>query len=447
LPAFVAALLFAIHPLRAESVAWVTARRDLLSTLFFLLAVIGWLRFREEEGRDRRWYAASLVCFLLSLLSKTWTMTLPVVLLVLDAWPLRRLARAGLAALVREKAAFLVLALAAAGTAFLAAWQKGAVVDVAQFSVVQRIMQACYGLAFYVRKSLVPTALSPAYLLDKQLDPAAAPYILSALAVLGVGAVLVLGRRRWPAVLAAFAAYAVLVSPVLGFAQTGIQLVADRYSYISCIPLALLAGSILGAPASRTVIAAGLLVVLGLLARRQTLVWRDSMALWEQAVAVDRRNWLAHNHRGSARQKAGDLERARADYDTAIALNPRFAVAHYNRGQLRMSVGDADGALADWNRAVEILPTFADALMLRGTVRLSRGETESAIRDLEAAARLRPDSFPAWYNLASAHAVAGQLEHARDDIERAVAIAPAGELREKAERKLEAVRAELQRAP
>jgi tetratricopeptide (TPR) repeat protein len=446
-PPLLAALLFAVHPLRTESVAWVTARRDLLSTFFFLLAVISWLRFREREGRDARWYAASVVCFLLSLLSKAWTMTLPAVLLVLDVWPLRRLERSGIAALVREKAAFLLLAAAAAATAFLAAWQKGAVVDIAQFTLVQRISQVFYGLAFYLRKSIAPTALSPVYLLDKQLDPTAPPYVLSALVVAGLAALLILCRRRWPAALAAFAGYAVLVSPVLGLAQSGVQLVADRYSYISCIPLALLAGAVLGSRPARAVAAGVLLLVLGLLTRHQASVWHDPLSLWNHTLAVDRENWVAHNGRGSAHQSAGDLEQAEADYDAAIRLNPRFAVAYLNRGHLRMRRGDADGALADWDRAVEIRPTFADALMNRGAARLTRGDAEGAVRDLEATTRLKPESFTAWYNLATAHVVVGRLDLALVDIERAIAVSPPeGELREKAERKLEALREEIQRA-
>jgi tetratricopeptide (TPR) repeat protein len=299
--------------------------------------------------------------------------------------------------------------------------------DAAHLSAEQRLMQAFYGLAFYVRKSLVPTGLTPAYLLDVELDPMAAPYLVSALAVLVAAGALVAMRRRWPAALAAFACYAILVLPVLGLTQAGIQIAADRYAYVAAIPLAVMAG-VLFASGGRTglALAAVAVVALGIMTWRQAAVWHDSIALWNHTLAVDPDNWLAYNSRGIAHQKAGDLGRARADFDAAIQLAPRYVGAYNNRGHLRVAAGDVTGALEDWNRALEIAPRHADALLNRGAARLMQGDLPGGVADMEASVRIQPGSVQGWYNLATAHAVLGQTEAAIEDCRRALAMAPPG---------------------
>ena len=447
--ALLAALLFALHPLRVESVAWVTERRDVLSTLFLLLTVLAWLRFQEGGAVRRRWYAIALGCFVLSLLSKAWAITLPAVLLVLDVWPLRR--RRPVAALVLEKLPFIAVAGGAAVLALVAQRTAGAMGDAAELGVLQRTMQALYGLAFYVRKSLVPTGLSPVYLLDPRLDPAAPRYLLSAAGVLAAAGALVAFRRRSPGTVVAFVCYAILVSPVLGFAQSGVQLVADRYAYVASLPLALLAGAALATLAragGRIAAAVSIAVVatLGIATWRQTQVWHDSLTLWNHALALDPDNWLAHNSRGLAREQAGDPERAAADFDAAVRAAPGYAMAYNNRGRLRVGRGDVAGAIADWDRALALAPGLAVAALNRGAARLVQGDTAGAIADLETATRLAPGDASAWYNLATAHTMAGRLDLAIEDCGRALALAGGDDdLRARAQRKLDALRAEQAR--
>ena len=211
--AAVGALFFAIHPLRVESVAWASERRDVLAALFYLATVLAYLRMAEEEpsGRARRWYLVSLACFVLSLLSKAWGITLPVVLLALDVFPLRRAPR------LLEKAPYAALALGAAALAFVAQQHQPAMRTLAQHGPLQRTAQAAYGLCFYLWKTVAPWHLSPAYLLEGRLDPTAPRYVLSLVAVAGITALLVFTRRRWPSGLVAWVCYAAIVSPVLGF--------------------------------------------------------------------------------------------------------------------------------------------------------------------------------------------------------------------------------------
>jgi tetratricopeptide (TPR) repeat protein len=449
--ATLAALLFAVHPLRVESVAWATERRDVLSAFFLLLTTIAWLRWTDPGERARgRWYAVALLCFALSLGAKAVGMTLPAVLLVLDVWPLRRLGdppdrRAGLR-LVVEKLPFVVLALAAAVLAFRAQQASGAMATAAHVTVLQRAVQATYGLAFYVRKSILPTRLSAAYLLDEHLDPSAARYALSVLGVAAGAAVVLVLRRRWPAGVVAFVCYAILVSPVLGLTQSGIQIVADRYSYLPCLPLVLLVAAGFGrVPATtasgRALAAAALIVVavLGVQTRRQVRVWHDSLALWDHTIAVDPENWLAYNVRGTRYEELGDLDRAVADYDVSLRLNPSYATAYNNRGHARLGQGEVDAAVDDWTRALALRPDYPEALVNRGGAYLRLGNPTAGAADLEAALATAPGLELGWYNLATAHAMLGDLDAALADVRRTLALTADPDLRARAERKLTAI--------
>src|SRR5437870_4890194 len=215
--ALAGALLFAIHPLRVESVAWATERRDVLSALFYLATVLGYLRLvqAKRDGRPwRGWLAASVGCFLLSLLSMAWGITLPLVLLALDVYPLRRLVRRRDAVpLLLEKIPYAALALGGAVLAQLASNQVPAKRTLAQHGLVERAAQAAYGLVFYLWKTLVPIRLSPVYLLEQTLRPTAPRYLASAAIVVGVTAAAVLLRRRAPWATVARACYAPVPPP------------------------------------------------------------------------------------------------------------------------------------------------------------------------------------------------------------------------------------------
>jgi len=404
-----AALFFAVHPLRVESVAWVTERRDVLSGFFFLAAVLAYLRMAARRGpAAARWYALALACFALSLLSKAWGITLPAVLLVLDVYPLRRAARDadGRAApawrrLVLEKAPFVVLAGLCAMLAFLAQKQS-AMSMVRDHGLADRVMQAGYGLCFYLWKTLLPVRLSPLYLLKPSFDPWATKCILCLLLAAGVTVWLALLRHRWPWALAAWVCYAVIVSPVLGFAQSGDQIAADRYTYLACIPFAVLLGAGFGRlrlrRRSAAALAAATLAALGVLTYRQTLIWHDDGTLWERALALDPGNYVGYTNRGNLRKRTGDRAGAAADYDAAIRSNPDYALAHHNRGVLRREQGDLKGSLGDFDSAVRLNGEYIDARINRGNVRRDLGDRAGALADYDAVIRAAPESVTARYN-------------------------------------------------
>lgn len=291
-----AALAFGVHPLRAESVAWITERRDALSGLFFLLAVLGYLRaVAAEPARRGRWWAASLGAYAASLLSKAAGMPMAAVLLLLDIYPLRRTG-AGWRRLLVEKIPYAALGAAAAAVALHAQLSVEAVSEYGQYGLGARVALLGYSLVFYPWKFLWPPGLSPLYEMPARVDPLASRFLLPLVLALAVTAGLVRARRRWPAGLAAWVYAALMVLPVAGPVHAGPHLVADRYSYLSGLGFALLLGGgllrVLRARPPARLAGGALLAAVAVLALwaaatwRQTGFWRDTETLWRRALAV-----------------------------------------------------------------------------------------------------------------------------------------------------------------
>src|SRR5207244_2307898 len=296
----VAALVFAIHPLRVESVAWVTERRDVLSGLFYLLTILMYLRACERGERRRGWYWLSVAVFICALLSKSMVVNLPVVLLILDVYPLRRLgATIGwwskpARPVYVEKIPFVLLAAAASVVAVMAQSSVNAAVPLAQLSVPGRLAVSAYGLSFYLWKMVVPVNLSPLYELPRALSLVTTPFLLSYGLVVAITAIVLALRRRVPGLPAAWLAYVVVLLPVLGLFQSGPQIAADRYTYLAGLGWAASGGAGLlfcwrtsgrsktGTLATLPIAGIALCVVVGLgvLTWNQAQVWRDSAKLW-----------------------------------------------------------------------------------------------------------------------------------------------------------------------
>src|SRR5256884_3092564 len=295
-----AALVFAIHPLRVESVAWVTERRDVLSGLFCLSAILVYLRACERGARGRGWYWLSVAVCGCALLSKSMVVNLPVVLLILDVYPLRRLGGAigwwsePARRVYVKKIPFVLLAATASAIAVMAQSSVHAALSLAQLSVPGRLAISAYGVSFYLWKMVVPLNLSPLYERPLTLNPSAMPFVLSYGLVLALTAIVLALRRRAPGLLSVWFAYVVVLLPVLGIFQNGPQIAADRYTYLAGLGWATLAGAGLfscwrtlrrsrtGTPT--TLALAGtvtsVVVTFGILTWNQVQVWHDSERLW-----------------------------------------------------------------------------------------------------------------------------------------------------------------------
>ncbi len=426
-----AAVLFAIHPLRVESVAWVTERRDVLSGLFFLLTILWYVKAATAptEKGYRKWMALTVAVYILSLLSKAVGMTVPAVLLVLDVYPLRRLAgdpdrwlddayrRVWL-----EKAPFVLLAIIFAITAAVA--QTGAMGSLHAYGVSARLALALFGLAFYAWKTIIPMGLSPLYELPADFNPGEWIYVASGLLVVIATAILYFFRRRWPAGLAVWLYYAAMVAPVSGIVQSGPQLVADRYSYLSCLGWAVLAGGGLvflwrrWLSSSRaalslvgTAVVAGV-VGLGYLTRQQVQVWHDTEKMWNYVIALDPNSAIAHNEIGTLLQKEGKFEEAVEHFRRVVRINPNYFAVHYNLGNALAGLGKMDEATGEYREAVRLFPGFSRARYNLGLSLFSRGQMDEAIKEFRKTLEIEPDYASAHYSLGRALAQKGQLAQA-----------------------------------
>lgn len=328
-----AALLFSLHPLRVQSVAWISERRDVLCGFFFLLSLLFWLRsFRPGRLRGADGRAASLGSFFLALLSKSAAIPLPLVLILLDVWPLRRLPaspRRWLAArtLWMEKLPFFGLAALFAAVAAAAQSKGGAIVNAARAAPLERANQIGIGLVFYLGKLLWPADLA---LYEWHWPPIRSAVLLGAAATAAALAVAIRSRRLRAPLLAALAYQTLMLGPVLGFVTIGHELVADRYSYLSGLAWAALFGAGLRILARRRRPASLILAVVLLAAfaagtRAQISVWSDSVSFWKQVARVDPASLAARPSLAAALMAKGRTGEAILDLEEHLVLNPQDA--------------------------------------------------------------------------------------------------------------------------
>jgi hypothetical protein len=380
------ALLFALHPLRVEAVAWATERRGPLSALCYLLAIIFYLRYAGISaagtarsavgpvmGHRRRDYRLAVLFMACSLLAKEFGVSLPVILLALDGYPLRRLGAAGSArCIVWEKWPFVVLALVGVALAAVSSAQSGVLRPWSEYGLGTRVGQCFYGLVFYLAKTLVPINLSPIYAIPHDLRPLAGRFIAAAVLAVAVSVLVIRLRQRFPAGLAAWIAFVVILLPVLGLFQTGRQLAADRYTYLPAVAIsALAAGGILraysasgraGRASSRTVVAVGsilVLVSLAVLSARQTRVWQNSQTLWRHALRVNSTCPVANDNMGALLVEAGRPQDAEVFFQTALASDPTLVAAYNGYGVALAKQGRLAEAIQMWRTALQLKPNDA----------------------------------------------------------------------------------------
>ena len=419
--AAMAALFFALHPLRVESVAWATERRDVLSGLFFLLTVLVYLKAAENEAASRRrllW--ASLAFYALALLSKSITMTLPLVLLLLDIYPLGRLQMrwaswrdAASRAVLMEKLPYLALGVAGAVTSLWAVASNNYLTSVGRYGWLARLAMAAYSLRFYVEKTLLPLALSPLYELPVVVNPLEPRFLVSGAVVVAISAAVLVLRRRWPAGLAVWTYYGIVLGPVCGIVHAGFQLAHDRYSYLSCLGWALLLGAAVGSVAravatntlrpslrrAMAALAALWIVALGALTVHQLEIWRDTDSLWRYAVEADPGCAVCQNNVGGALLSAGLPSLAKERYELALALRPEFLYAHSGLGMAYLQLGDQDAALDHLRIAVGRHPNDASILTNMAIIFLSQKRHSEAMPYLARATTIAPDNLTALTTL------------------------------------------------
>jgi tetratricopeptide (TPR) repeat protein len=417
-PGALVAALFAWHPLHVESVAWISERKDVLSTFFALLALLAYARFAEtlkvQGSKFKVFYGLALVFFALGLMSKPMLVTLPFVMLLLDYWPLQRMSwakgrgssetaasaldprPATLGQLILEKWPFFLLSAASSVMTFFAQRGGEAVVSLARVSLCYRLENAPVAVGRYLLKMIWPADLAVIYPMP---DKISAPTVAAAVAVLIlISAAAWLTRWRSPYWLVGWLWFLGTLVPVIGLVQVGGAALADRYSYFPSIGVFLVAAFGFREMATRfqfpsiAGVAAAVLILGSCLwaTERQLGFWRDSETLFRHALAATRDNEIAHVNLGVALERQGDLDEALAEYRAAATLAPGRYQIHNNLGNLLDKMGQPDQALAEYREAVRLkpeLPSLHDGL---GSVLAERGRFSEAMDEYTNAAQRDP---------------------------------------------------------
>jgi len=476
-PCALAAALFAVHPLRAESVAWVTERKDTLSGAFWMLTMLAYAGYAKRPTIGR--YALVFVALACGLMSKPMLVTLPAVLLLLDLWPLARwnavapgeVAQRSLGRLVLEKLPLLPLVLVAVGTTFTTLAQSGGLKSLESFPLGWRIAMPPLAYVTYLLQTVWPTGLAVIYphpaLIGTSIGSSAWQALGAALLLLAITGLCLRAWRTRPYLLVGWLWFLVTLLPVIGVVQVGSQWHADRFTYTPSIGLAImlawsLRDLVVARPEWRTAVGTaslGALAALAILSWRQIATWRDTITLFAHAAAATPNNFSAHAVLGGALIDVGDLEGARRELDLALAIRPTEPFAHERLGSLFEEQGDENSAARSYEEALRLNPksswrsrrqlfamrladgrieeaaallegpdaaaaVTAEMRLNLGAVLLEKGRYADAVAQLQDAAVLAPSSGTIRNVLGLALAGAGRYREAEAEFVRALAIRP-----------------------
>jgi tetratricopeptide (TPR) repeat protein len=434
---FVSAL-FAVHPLHVESVAWVAERKDVLSTLFWMLTLWAYLGYTKRPGVKR--YLIIILPFALGLMAKPMLVTLPFVLLLLDYWPLKRIElgqsgtgppaaiqpstiakepRAQALRLLLEKTPLFVLAAVSSIVTFIFQKSEGAVRTLEVYPAQARISNALVSYVIYIKKMIWPESLAVFYPHPGQSLPMYQAVLAGLLLLIISFAVIRLGRR-YPYLPVGWLWYVGTLIPVIGLVQVGAQAMADRYTYVPLIGLFLLVSW--GVPElvrswryrrTALALAAGfLLLALMPCTWLQVQNWRSSTALFEHALQATANNALAHHNLGVALADQGRVQEAITHYHLSLRITPNNFKVYNNLGKALVRQGKLQEALIHYQKALSLNPNYAEAHNNLGIARARLGDFDEAIDHYFEALRLKPDWLEVYNNLANAFSAQGKFEQA-----------------------------------
>jgi tetratricopeptide (TPR) repeat protein len=415
--------------MHVESVAWIAERKDVLSTLFLLLTLAAYVSYVRRRGLVR--YMLTVLLFALGLLAKPMLVTLPVLLLLLDYWPLERIGRqkaegtsqeVSAVRLIVEKIPFFVLSVVSSVITFLVQLSGSAMAHIDALPLKDRIANAFLSYARYIGKLFWPQNLAVFYPFDA--DSFAFWQVAMCVLLLLVISIFVIrfGRNRKYLPVGWFWFVGTL-TPVVGLVQSGSQGYADRYTYIPYIGLFIVITWGLPELLSnwpQRKIALGLsmiisLTTLGICAHRQASYWNNNLTLFSHAIEVTQNNYLAYNNLGVAYDSLGRYQDAMEPCKQAIKIKPDYAMAHYNLGLSYSRVGRWQDAVEPYKQAIRIKPNYADAYNNLGVTYFQLGRHKDAVEAYKEAIRIKPDFAMAHFALGIAYSTTGDKNSALEE--------------------------------
>ncbi|HSW46877.1 MAG TPA: tetratricopeptide repeat protein [Phycisphaerae bacterium] len=428
--AAMAGLLFGVHPLTVEPIAWVMERKTVLCAFFAFAALNAYVRYTRRSSRA--WYGAAVILFLMSLLAKPTSTPLPLIALLMDRWPLERFGRRA----ILEKIPFLILSAVFAALACICEQRVNPLTLPAVESPLHLPLRTCYLVSFYFAKILLPIRLSSVYLLPAPLSLGNGIVLLTVGTTVLLVAALVVSRRWTPAWWVGASMFLIGLAPTMGLVGYSWVEASDKYTYFPAVGLVLIvawflarlwagSGTIGGRRRAATVcvvLAAAALLAAG--TREYLRKWESTDRLLAHMLSLAPHSAPLHSFQGGRKLAAGHYEEAIQAFTTAINLAPAHAEAYYNRGLSFATLDRFDQAVQDFGRAIEIRPVYTDAYINRGNVFGTVGEHERALADYRKAIELDPNREAAYLNRARVYTDTGQFELALSDIAKAIELVP-----------------------
>ncbi|MBN2457046.1 MAG: tetratricopeptide repeat protein [Sedimentisphaerales bacterium] len=415
--AFVAAV-FALHPLHVESVAWVSERKDVLSTFFWFLTIILYVHY-YRCGR-KFWYLLTVLSFMLGLMAKPMLVTLPFVFLLLDYWPLGRLGRKTktLFWLILEKISFFLLAAGSSVVTIVA--QHGAIAKVGAISLNTRIANALISYAKYITRMFWPRDLALMYPYSAESVLIWQSAIIAALLLLAISVLIVWFTRRRKYLAVGWLWYLGTLVPVIGLVQVGSQAMADRYTYVPLIGLFIIIAwgvpELLEKWRYRKIVlgssALAVLVILSVCTHIQLRYWRDSLSIFQHTLDVTKNNYIIHNNLGSLFNQQGKTDEAVEQFTEALRIRPDYGMAYNNLGFTLTNQGKLDQAVVQINKALQINPEHAMAHNNLGIALFRQEKFDQAVTHFTKALELNPDLTEIHGNLGLALTGQGRFAEA-----------------------------------
>lgn len=478
----VTGLLFGLHPLHVESVAWVTERKDVLYALFYLLGILSYIRYVSTSSPDagnvamqngcqemsppeaaqkvtqaavtehgvslwNKHYLMTVLLFILAIASKAMAVTFPAVLLVLDWYPFKRIRTyKQLEAALKEKIPFILISLIVAVITFVAQESAGSVVSYEEIPIGYRVPVAFWSLMMYLRNMIFPLDLLPFYPYPDTVSYLSFKYSLAILLVAGITSVCIYLRRRQPFWLAAWSYYVISLFPVLGLVQVSDCTMADRFTYLPSLGPFLVIGLAAawicekadllkkwGVAVKRTsvIVALFLCIAMGYATVKQIAVWRSSTDLWNYVIGkiscdapMPAAMAVPHNNLGMEYLSQYRLDEALTEFNIALKLKPQFAAPHNNIGLIYADWNRIDDATNEYKAALGILPDYPIARNNLGNAYLLQNRIDDAINEYKTALQLQPGNTEAHYNLGNVYLNHGLLDDAMGEFRTAIVLNP-----------------------
>ncbi|HTP03936.1 MAG TPA: tetratricopeptide repeat protein [Nitrospirota bacterium] len=447
----VTGLLFGLHPLHVESVAWVAERKDLLCALFFLLSITLYTKYvnsiNNEPAQEKsslrffnKQYFIAFVFFILALLSKPMAVTLPFVLLILDWYPFKRIRslKTFRAAFI-EKIPLIALSLISSVLTVLAQRAGGALVTVESAPLSTRVLVGAGSLIAYLWKMIWPLNLIPFYPYPTDVSLLSLEYLVKIVVVIGITIICIVSTKKQRLWLSVWSYYVITLIPVIGIVQVGRQAMADRYTYLPSLGPFLIIGLGVAWAVSKmdtlpqwgliikllgVAISIFVFVSLSYLTFRQIGIWNNSIRLWSYVIGKHpERVHLVYYFRGLAFLNTDQTDKAIEDFDMAIDLDPYFGDAFLNRGTAFEKKGMFEKAIENFGKAIALRPSY-EAYFNRGITFEKMGMLDKAIADYDKAIALNPSRYEAYHAAAKLYGKAGLFDKAKEYFSSYIAINP-----------------------